>query len=86
MPLDGVSNFANTPREEVVAVRPVLLVSTAESLRVAAITGVGVVPVPDWVVADALAAGRPCFGPSAQMPPVGRAEPARRGSEALSVA
>jgi DNA-binding transcriptional LysR family regulator len=43
---------------EEVAIRPVLLVNTGEALRVAVITGVGIVPVPDWVVADALAAGQ----------------------------
>ncbi|MBV1795977.1 hypothetical protein [Siccirubricoccus sp. G192] len=31
---------------EVVAIRPVLLVNTAESLRAAAIAGIGPVPVP----------------------------------------
>jgi DNA-binding transcriptional LysR family regulator len=44
--------------ERAVAVQPALLVSTAEALRAAAVAGVGLVPVPDWIVADALAAGQ----------------------------
>ncbi len=41
--------------EEAVNVQPALLVSTAEALRAAAVAGIGLVPVPNWVVADALA-------------------------------
>jgi DNA-binding transcriptional LysR family regulator len=44
--------------EQAVAVQPALLVSTAEALRAAAVAGIGLVPVPDWIVADALAAGQ----------------------------
>jgi DNA-binding transcriptional LysR family regulator len=42
---------------ETVAVRPVLLTDNTESLRAAALAGVGLAAVPDWSVADALAAG-----------------------------
>ena len=42
---------------EPVAVRPRLTLNTAEALRAAAIAGVGLAPVPDWAVADAVAAG-----------------------------
>jgi DNA-binding transcriptional LysR family regulator len=41
-----------------VAVRPKLLTNSAESLRAAALAGVGLVALPDWMVADALASGR----------------------------
>lgn len=41
-----------------VAVRPALLTNSAESLRAAALAGVGLVALPDWAVADALVAGR----------------------------
>jgi DNA-binding transcriptional LysR family regulator len=41
---------------ETVAVQPVLLVGSTESLRAAAIAGLGVAPVPDRLVTDALAA------------------------------
>ncbi|MFT8242908.1 LysR family transcriptional regulator [Roseomonas sp. BN140053] len=43
--------------EAVVPVRPVLLTDNAESLRAAALAGVGLVAIPDWAVSDALAAG-----------------------------
>lgn len=43
---------------EAVAVRPVLLTDNAESLRAAALAGVGLAALPDWAVADALAAGQ----------------------------
>ena len=42
---------------EVVTVRPRLLVSAIEALRGAVLAGVGIAMMPDWVVADALAAG-----------------------------
>ncbi len=44
--------------EQAVTVQPVLLANTAEALRAAAIEGIGLVPVPDWIVADDLATGR----------------------------
>jgi DNA-binding transcriptional LysR family regulator len=44
--------------KETVAVRPTLLVNDSESLRAAALAGLGLVPVPEWLVADALVAGR----------------------------
>lgn len=44
--------------EETVPVRPVLLTDNAESLRAAALAGVGLAALPDWAVADALAAGQ----------------------------
>jgi DNA-binding transcriptional LysR family regulator len=43
---------------EVVAVRPVLLTDNAESLRAAALAGIGLAALPDWAVADALASGQ----------------------------
>ncbi|WPB84860.1 LysR family transcriptional regulator [Sediminicoccus rosea] len=42
---------------ESVPVRPVLLTDNTETLRAAALAGVGLAAVPDWAVADALAAG-----------------------------
>ena len=42
---------------ESVPVRPVLLTDHAESLRAAALAGVGLAAIPDWAVADALASG-----------------------------
>jgi len=44
--------------KETVPVRPVLLTDNAESLRAAALAGVGLAAIPDWAVADALAAGQ----------------------------
>ncbi|MFO1057203.1 MAG: LysR family transcriptional regulator [Dongiaceae bacterium] len=44
--------------EHQVTVRPVLLSNSAESMRAAALAGIGLVAVPDWVVSDALSAGR----------------------------
>jgi DNA-binding transcriptional LysR family regulator len=41
-----------------VAVRPSILVNSGEALRAAAIAGLGLAPAPDWLVADALAAGQ----------------------------
>jgi DNA-binding transcriptional LysR family regulator len=41
-----------------IVVRPSLIVNTADSLRAAAIAGLGLTPVPDWLVADALASGQ----------------------------
>ena len=38
--------------------RPALVVSTAEGLRAAAVAGIGLAPVPDWIVVDALGAGQ----------------------------
>ncbi|MFC0385069.1 LysR family transcriptional regulator [Muricoccus vinaceus] len=42
---------------EAVPVRPVLLTDNAESLRAAALAGIGIAAIPDWAVADALASG-----------------------------
>ena len=41
-----------------VVVRPSLVVNSGDSLRAAAIAGLGLTPAPDWLVADALSAGR----------------------------
>ncbi len=41
-----------------VAVRPSVVVNSGEGLRAAAIAGLGLTPAPDWLVADALAAGQ----------------------------
>jgi DNA-binding transcriptional LysR family regulator len=43
---------------ETVLVRPVLLTDNAESLRAAALDGVGLVALPDWAVVDALVTGQ----------------------------
>lgn len=43
---------------ETVSVRPVLLTDNAETLRAAAVAGVGLAAVPDWSVADALSSGQ----------------------------
>lgn len=42
---------------ETVTVRPVLLSDNSESLRTAALAGIGLAALPDWAVADALVAG-----------------------------
>jgi DNA-binding transcriptional LysR family regulator len=42
---------------ETVPVRPVLVADHADSLRAAALAGIGLVALPDWAVADALVAG-----------------------------
>jgi len=42
---------------EKVSVRPILLTDNAETLRAAALAGVGLAALPDWSVTDALAAG-----------------------------
>jgi DNA-binding transcriptional LysR family regulator len=44
--------------EESVAVRPALLTDSSVSLRAAALAGIGLVALPDWSVADAIAQGR----------------------------
>ena len=41
-----------------VAVRPKLLTNSGESLRAAALAGLGLVALPDWMVVDLLTAGR----------------------------
>ena len=41
-----------------VIVRPSVQVNSSEGLRVAAIAGLGLVAAPDWLIADALAAGQ----------------------------
>jgi DNA-binding transcriptional LysR family regulator len=43
---------------ESVPVRPALLTDNGESLRAAALAGIGLVALPDWAVLDALADGR----------------------------
>lgn len=42
---------------ETVTVRPALISHDTETLRWAALAGIGIAPVPDWLVADALATG-----------------------------
>lgn len=44
--------------EHSVAVRPLLLTHSTESLRAAALAGLGLVVMPDWMVTDALAGGQ----------------------------
>ncbi len=44
--------------EETVRVSPQLLVDSSDSLRAAALAGLGLVAVPDWLVSDAIAAGQ----------------------------
>lgn len=44
--------------KESVEVAPHLLTNNGESLRAAALAGLGLVPVPEWLVADALVAGQ----------------------------
>jgi DNA-binding transcriptional LysR family regulator len=43
--------------KETVAVRPRLLINNSESLRAAALAGLGLAAAPEWLVADALVAG-----------------------------
>lgn len=43
---------------EGVSVRPSLVVNSGEGLRAAAIAGLGLAPMPDWLAADALASGQ----------------------------
>lgn len=43
---------------ETIAINPRLSINTGEGLRAAAIAGVGIVAVADWLVADALASGQ----------------------------
>lgn len=43
---------------ETVSVQPRLLTNSSESLRTAALAGLGLAPAPEWLVADALVAGR----------------------------
>lgn len=43
--------------DEEVHIRPKLLTSSGESLRAAALAGLGLVALPDWMVLDALASG-----------------------------
>ena len=42
---------------ETISVEPVLLTNETESLRAAALAGLGLAAVPEWLVGDALAAG-----------------------------
>lgn len=42
---------------ETIAVQPRLLVNSSESLRAAALSGLGLAAIPEWLIADALAAG-----------------------------
>jgi DNA-binding transcriptional LysR family regulator len=41
-----------------VAVRPTVVVNSGEGLRAAAISGLGLAPMPDWLAADAISAGQ----------------------------
>lgn len=43
--------------KEPIAVQPRLLVNSSESLRAAALSGLGLAAVPEWLIADALAGG-----------------------------
>ncbi len=43
---------------ETLAVRPRLLTDSSESLRAAALAGLGIVALPDWLVGDALVSGQ----------------------------
>lgn len=43
---------------ETISVQPRLLTNSGESLRTAALAGLGLAPAPEWLVADALVAGR----------------------------
>lgn len=42
---------------ETIAVQPRLLVNNSESLRAAALSGLGLAAIPEWLIADSLAAG-----------------------------
>jgi DNA-binding transcriptional LysR family regulator len=44
--------------KEPIAVAPQVLTSSSQSLRAAAVAGLGLTPVPEWLVADALVAGQ----------------------------
>ncbi len=44
--------------DETIAVDPGLLTGSSESLRAAALAGLGLAPVPEWLVADALVTGQ----------------------------
>jgi DNA-binding transcriptional LysR family regulator len=44
--------------KETVAVQPKLLTNDSESVRAAALAGLGLAPAPEWLVADALVAGQ----------------------------
>lgn len=44
--------------DEEIRIRPVLVTDSSESLRSAAIAGLGLVALPDWMVGDAIAAGQ----------------------------
>ena len=46
-----------TVGDATVTVRPVLISHDTETLRWAALAGIGIAPVPDWLVADAVATG-----------------------------
>lgn len=44
--------------EETVSVRPAVVLNTGEALRAAALNGLGLVALPDWIVPDVLATGQ----------------------------
>ncbi|WP_428665412.1 LysR substrate-binding domain-containing protein [Reyranella sp.] len=56
---------------ETIAVNPGLLTSSGESLRAAALAGLGLAPVPEWLVADALVAGQLTRVLTGHEPPAG---------------
>lgn len=53
---------------EAVTIRPLLLSDSSESMRAAAIAGIGLVALPDWAVADALVAGTLLRGRTTRRP------------------
>jgi DNA-binding transcriptional LysR family regulator len=63
------------------AVNRSIIVDATESARAAAIAGLGLVPAPDWLVADALAAGQ-LTRVLAGFRPCERAESVRKRSSA----
>jgi len=56
---------------ETIVVNPGLLTSSSESLRAAALAGLGLAPVPEWLVADALVAGQLTRVLAGHEPPAG---------------
>ncbi len=57
--------------KEAIAVQPRLLTNSTESLRAAALAGLGLAAVPEWLVADALVAGQLTRVPGSHATPSG---------------
>jgi DNA-binding transcriptional LysR family regulator len=57
LPWRDTWRFTDGGTARAVSVRPCLLTNSTESLRAAALAGIGLVALPEWAVADALAAG-----------------------------